>query len=401
MTVWFDKSRKRWRYNFMLAGVRYARECRLPDGSLVTSRRAAEACEEAVRVAARTAPKVPAASDLTLAQVIDALAETWIHDADWPNKRRYAREIVAFFGGDCPMTSIDGAKLQDYVAFALKQPVMIWRGGGRKPGETEDQDRYWKPAENGRTRAPATVNRYLPIIRAALQRAHHTRDSITGRRVIEDVPIVADLAEPKRKARPIPDPVLLHLMEILPDYLVEAERLTLYFGLRRGEALSLQVPQVDFQARGIWLDHDAVKDDEDAFLPGGRAAMQFLAQLVDQAKERRMRHLISWRRRRKDETAQAREPWRPLKNPKTAWRTAMDAVQEKFGKRWRWHDLRAAFITHIAITAGPLAAQKLARHSEFSTTQGYVEVADQVMRDAAEQAGNRPAFEVVKGGKTG
>ncbi|HEU0096859.1 MAG TPA: hypothetical protein VFQ52_10415 [Rhizomicrobium sp.] len=43
--------------------------------------------------------------------------------------------------------------------------------------------------------------------------------------------------------------------------------------------------------------------------------------------------------------------------------------------------------------------QLLARRSDYATTAGYVEVADQVMCDAADRATDRPAFGIVKGGK--
>ncbi len=73
----------------------------------------------------------------------------------------------------------------------------------------------------------------------------------------------------------------------------------------------------------------------------------------------------------------------------------MRAVQAEFGTRWRWHDIRASFITHVAVTSGPLAAQSLARHSDFATTKGYIEVADEIRRIAADRTADRPALTVV------
>jgi hypothetical protein len=61
----------------------------------------------------------------------------------------------------------------------------------------------------------------------------------------------------------------------------------------------------------------------------------------------------------------------------------------------------ASNITHIAINSGPLVAQKMARHADFDTTRGYIEVADQIAREAAEKASVRPALEVLVGGKKG
>ena len=70
----------------------------------------------------------------------------------------------------------------------------------------------------------------------------------------------------------------------------------------------------------------------------------------------------------------------------------MDAIEAKFGARWRFHDGRAAYITRIALTGSAVTVQQLARHSDFSTTQRYIDVADAVRRVAAEQSPDRPAL---------
>jgi site-specific recombinase XerD len=156
---------------------------------------------------------------------------------------------------------------------------------------------------------------------------------------------------------------------------------------------------VDFDARGIRLRGEDVKDKEDAFLPGGKDAMQFLNRLVNQAKDRKTRYLFTWRQPFKDQKRQAVEPWVPIKSPRKAWQTAMAVIEEKFGARWRWHDIRAAFITHVAISSGGVIAQKLARHSDFATTQSYIEVADEATRAAADRIANHPSLGAVRGGK--
>jgi hypothetical protein len=58
VTVFLDKKRGRWRYDFELGGARYARECLDPTGSPVTSKRAAITVEaEAKRIARLTPTK--------------------------------------------------------------------------------------------------------------------------------------------------------------------------------------------------------------------------------------------------------------------------------------------------------------------------------------------------------
>jgi len=398
MTVFFDKARGRWRYDFELGGIRHAQECRGPDGKPVSSRRGALDAEAEVKRIARIAPKLPRVNDLMIGDVMNALSEGWMRQPRWAERQRMVRELLDFFGPATPMRGIDGARIQDYITFALSQPLMVWRGGPTKtPGALVER---WRPHPQGKMRSPARVNRYLVLLRAAFDRAYNTRDPLTHERAIEEIPPIKDLAETKRKARPVPDDVLAEVMEALPAHVTEALKVTLFFGLRRSEVFSLTISQVDFEARGIRLDGHLVKDREDAFLPGGSHAMQFLAQLVDQARDRGTRYLITWRPGSSEKARPESLKWRPVKSPKSAWTTAMVAVEKKLGARWRWHDIRAAFITQVAMTVGAVAAQKMARHSDFKTTQGYVEVADQVMRDAAEKAGARPAFGIVKGGKS-
>jgi hypothetical protein len=241
------------------------------------------------------------------------------------------------------------------------------------------------------------VNRRLAVLRQILDRATQIRDPLTGKTVIDQAPVFKDLAEPKRRGRPVPEPVLSRLMEILPAHAIDALVITLYFGFRRGEAFQLVEAQCDWHAQGVRLRYDGVKDKKDAFLPGGLEAMGYLRCLAMEAEARGVRHLITYRQERAE--GKEPQPWRPIANPKSAWKTAMTKIEAEFGARWRWHDLRAAFITHVAITAGPLAAQTMARHADFDTTLAYIEVANPVTRQAAEAASQRPALRVVNGTK--
>ena len=85
-----------------------------------------------------------------------------------------------------------------------------------------------------------------------------------------------------------------------------------------------------------------------------------------------------------------------IANPKTlmtingaAWRRARAYMRKVYGRTWRWHDLRGAFITSVALNSGGGVAQNLARHSDFATTQLYIEVADEMRRLAADRIGDR------------
>lgn len=396
MTVSFNKSRSRWTFDFQHKGKRYQGYCLDAAGDPVTSKSAARQAEGVEKRRADMAPKVADPRDITVAQVVASLQPRWKRSATWPDKQRQAREIVAFFGAASAVRELIPDRIRAYVEFALAQPVKVWMGG---PGRDRDDDALnplWR--DTGRTRAPATVNRYLSLVRQIVTRAGEMRGQ-DGRPVLDFVPQVPELPEMKRRARPAPEPVLQRLMAILPPHVIDAVVVTLFFGFRKGEAFRLQDPHVDWEAAGVRLFAEDVKDSEDAFLPGSQEAMGYLRCLAMEADQRGTRHLITYRPAKTEQASHEALRWRPIKSPKSAWATAMKIIKAEFGAKWRWHDIRAAYITHVAITSGAVAAQTMARHSNYETTRAYIEVADETRRVAAERTAERPALMIVRGPK--
>jgi site-specific recombinase XerD len=389
VTISFDKARSRWKFDFWHKGKRYQGYCLDAAGEPVTSKSAARQAEGVEKRRAVIAPKVADPRDVTLGQIVAVMQTRWQRDATWEDKKRQAREIVRYFGASTAMREITSDRIRAYTDFGLAQPLRIWTGGPGRDRDDEKTQALWK--ETGRTRSPATVNRYLSLLRQIIGQAAGMRDP-HGRPVLDIVPQIKELPELKRRARPTPEPVLETVLEKLPPHAREAVILTLYFGFRKGEVFTLETPQADFTANGIWLSAEDVKDKEDAFLPGSPEAMAFLRQLVEQAKARGTRRLISYRRH-----PDSKKPgtWKPIAGARSAWKRVMDDVEKETGRRYRWHDLRAAFITHIALTSGPVAAQRMARHSDYETTQAYVEVADSIRRGAATDAARRPALKLI------
>lgn len=379
MTVYFNKARDRWMYGFRKAGRRYTGYCVDATGAPVKSRSAAKQAEGVARRRAEVEPKVARPDELTLAAAILALTPIWERQADWKNKRRYIKELCAYFGEGTPVAAISGARIQDYVAWSLQQPNKVWLGGPSKEGERK---RLGKDRKSGsRLRSPATVNLHLHMLRQIFRRAALLKDG-QGRAAIDEIPDIPSLATTKRKARPVPDRVVSRLLEILPTHVLKAIFLTLFFGLRKSEVFGIQKHQADFEAGGIRLEAERVKDNEDDYLPGAPDAIAFLALLCGEAEVAGTQFLVTYK-------------GEPIKNPRTAWKTAMRKIEVEFGKRWRWHDLRAAFITHVALTSGPELARTLARHSDYKTTLNYVAVADEMRKEAARRAAIRPALAIV------
>ena len=399
MTVYFRPERRRWEYDFRLNRVRHSGYANEPDGTPCASRRAAQQAEHRARERAKLAAKLPEARGYTLAQAFLDLKPRWDRQADCANKKRYIGEIIKFVGEDTSVADVDEARIAAFTSHLETTFPRVWHGGPKRDPALPENARFWK--ESKKRRSAKTINLYLKLVRQGLQHATTVRDTLSDEPALRRLPKVKLLKTLKRKARPVPDAILAEIAATVPQHIAEAIVLTLYFGFRRGEAFTAQAHQVDFDARGIWLSADQVKDDEDAFLPAGPEAMAFLARMIEQAKQREVKgqFLITWRRSFRDPERQARAKWEPIKSPKRAWSTAMNAIEAKHGRRYRWHDIRANFITHAALLAGPVAAQKLARHSRLDTTQAYIEVADEERRIAAERIGARPSLKVIRGEK--
>ena len=392
MSVYFNKRRAKWMYDFEVGGRRVVGYCPDSNGLPVQSRRSANEAEGVAKRKTHIAPTPMAASDLTFAEAVASLTHSWVDQSDATNKDRYAKELLQFFGPSTPIRLIGDIRVQEYIRFTRGRPLLIWAGGPtRKPDDPKNK-RFWKAPQKPKSRSPATINQYLNLLRQIFAQALKFRDPITGDPIVRQVPEVKELDVPKRKARPVPEVILQDVLTTVPPHVVEAITATLYFGFRKGEAFRLQIRHIDFQIGGVRFFAEEVKDDEDEFLTGAPEAMAYLRKLVEQAEERGTTYLISWKRKRRSAKAQAEAPWVPIKNPKSAWRTAMKRIEAKYGARYRWHDIRAAFITHVAITSGGIAAQALARHSDFSTTRAYIHVADEVKRAAANRAAIRPAL---------
>lgn len=391
MTVYFDKRRQRWTFDFEEQSQRYSGYALDENGQPVTCRRDAIAARERERAKARMAPKLARGDEITLAQVAAALIPAWKRQARWENIRKYyLKEVLDFFGRTMPAAHLDDEQIGRYRAHCLQAKIKIWAGGPKRDPAAPENKRFWR--DSGRLRGPETINLYLEILRAIVTQASKMRDPMTRELILPAPPAVREEFVPKRKARPVPEIVLNEALADLPKHTAEAAVLTLLFGFRKGEAFTLQIHHVDWEACGVRLFAEDVKDAEDTFLPAGPQAMAFLRSLRDQAKDRGVLHLVTYRPYRKAQEAQEKLKWLPIKNPKRAWGRVMDKAQEKYGRRWRWHDIRAAFITNVALTSGPMQARVLARHSDQATTDAYVEVADEMRRLAAERTEDRPAL---------
>ncbi|MBL0929476.1 MAG: hypothetical protein IBJ15_05065 [Alphaproteobacteria bacterium] len=88
-----------------------------------------------------------------------------------------------------------------------------------------------------------------------------------------------------------------------------------------------------------------------------------------------------------------RHDLRPIKDARGAWHAALDRVG---ARRYRFHDVRASYITEVAHVASAAVTQDLARHKDPATTRHYTKVADEAKRAAVD--GMRSAADATKPG---
>ncbi|WP_209779431.1 tyrosine-type recombinase/integrase [Azospirillum agricola] len=372
MTVYLNKARGRWMYNFVRNGQRHAGYCVDPaSGEPAKTKTEAKRIEEALKVeASKEQPRALPPGACTLAQTFAAFATRKRGGKNWSNEAAYIREMLTWFGADAPVSDLTEQHIWEYVAWSREQPVMIYVGGSKKRDPNADPADLYRPSN--RKRKDSTINRYLICLGEALGLAHGLKDS-GGRPLLAELPKVPRLAEPEHLPRPVSDDDLRAIIERVPQHLADGVVLARLMGFRKGEVFSLTIEQIDFQNRGVWLEASSTKANRAEFVTAGTEAMEVLIRLVTQARDWKQRHLLTYQRGEKGKR-------QPVKNPKRAWQTAMKAL----GLQYRFHDTKASYVTAVAHVATAAVTQQLARHRSYETTKRYLRVADEAARNAVE-----------------
>lgn len=375
MTVFFDKDRGYWRYDFRYKKERYHGPC-VDKATSQHARNKTEAkhIEDAIRVSIRNHPesKAGAPRGYSYAQAFATYLKTLTGRGGFKSARDHIAEFLQRpqFRPERLITETSDKDIQDYIDWARQQPVMIYLGGPAKKGDVRTGRELYKALD--RKRSDASINRYLDTLRAVYKLAHKMRDG-TGERLMKDLIDVPKLKTKKRMPRPMPLSLAQQVMAEAPPHLADAIDLTTAFGFRRAEVFGLTDDQVDFEANGIWLDGDHVKENRDNFLPASPATMAKLRKLVDRAQAAGQKHLILYLDPRTKKL-------RPIKKPGAAWAR----LRKKTG-RHTFHNIRGTFVQRLVKEkVDPRVTQKLARHSRPDVTQAYYDIEDAMRRAAVE-----------------
>lgn len=176
------------------------------------------------------------------------------------------------------------------------------------------------------------------------------------------------------------------LWEALDNYhsqrVIDAIKLMLLTGARRGEALSAKWEQFDIE-KGVWtMSSHNTKQKKLHHVPLSTPTIELLKKMKEESLD--AVYLFP-----------GNVPGNPLTDIKKAWAT----IRKKAGiGECRIHDLRHTYASHLVSSGMSLSiVGKLLGHTQASTTQRYAHLADAPLRQATELFGTKLAEGIGKG----
>jgi len=168
-------------------------------------------------------------------------------------------------------------------------------------------------------------------------------------------------------------------------------------GLRHGEVVKVQLKHIDFKPLKVDVDGEPQEvlaiALPAAITKGGKTTGEI--EYVYAGTERLKTELTKRRfalKRDPDAYVFGTEDGRPIKNFKRMWRELFRLAKMDYGrgKGLTWHTIRHEFVSrNLENTGDPVVAQKLARHRDGRTTQGYMHARESRLLAASVKLGRR------------
>lgn len=374
MTVYRDKARDRWRYDFRLDGIRHAAYAVDPKtGEPAKSKRQALAAEAAERT--RLAKPVCTArpGHYTLAEALAYYAEhVGRHRDSWPDIRLHIRELLERLGPTASVDALMPAEIDAYIAWARLQPRRFHMVQARQIAADPD-----------RRRKPERINKYLNTLRAALR-------LVQAKQLVQRIPHVPRLDPGAESPNPVQADDLARILEAAAPHLRAIIELAAMTGMRMAEILGLTWGRVDFGRAAIRLRAADTKSDTGREVLLNAVAMATLTRLREPVVL-----MLS------PPQALPIPPVVPADWPVIVYRgravvsvrNAWVAVLRKVGlvdadgrPLYRLHDLRAAYCSMLAQAGTDVTVIKeLVGHASVTTTMRYTRAFQPHMRAAVEK----------------
>ena len=224
--------------------------------------------------------------------------------------------------------------------------------------------------------SPSNANRYLALIRAILRRAEREWDWI------DRAPSLRMYPEPKRRIRWITPEQVQTLLALLPEHQRELVTFALATGLRHGNVVRLEWPQVDLERKVAWIYADQAKAGRDIHVSLNDTALAVLKRQVGKHPVR----VFVFRDK-------------PIAAANTrAWREAL----KKAGiLDFRWHDLRHTWASWLAQSGVPMAViQEMGAWESPEMVRRYAHLSPAVLAHLAKVIDTKMAQFDVCGGET-
>lgn len=401
MTVFYNKQRKKWSYNFVDLGKKYQGYCVHPvTGVHAKNRTDALRIEQMIKGDIKkndqSEENLPQTSSIafTFAEPIAYYLEIMKGRPDFKNVQTYVPELLNYFGAKTPMSAIED-KIPDYIEWSKKQKVKTYIG------KDKSGNKLYK--EQDRLRSPNTINAYLQIIIRTFKSFKSAQVNKKYKQFIPDPPEFNYLPVPKRTPTPVPQEATKAYMEAIDDTLHRHIRLAyilcIQTGMREKELAKVKDSQYIESERVILLTPEQTKTNTGRFVhindiahraihecrKVGNLLWMELQDSPELAAEYNEKYNIMQRGDinlilyRKGGTGIPR----PVKHiASSAWKT----IRKNAGIKYRWHDTRAAFCTG-AIEAGAdiIAVKELAGHSSIETTMKYLKAANPALKRAVSE----------------
>lgn len=185
-------------------------------------------------------------------------------------------------------------------------------------------------AKEAKGRAPATVNRYVAVIRSILRAACYEWDWI-------DKPPKARMRqEPRKRVRFLTRPEAERVVKELPEHLADMARFSFSTGLRMNNVVRLSWGQVNMQKRIAWINPDQSKTGKAIGVPLNSEAMSVLRRQLGKHHEAVFTYYGM-----------------PVTRSSThAW---YKALKRAGVENFRWHDWRHTWASWLAQEGVPLS----------------------------------------------
>ena len=218
-----------------------------------------------------------------------------------------------------------------------------------------------------KNRKPATVNRYLSVLRAVLRKAAYKWQDKNKHFWLSKAPKIEELDEENHRVRWITVEQADKLLEVAPLHLKPAIAFSLATGLRISNAIQIEWSQIDEENCHAWIHADQAKAKKPIAIPLNDTAMEILKT----QKGKHPSRVFTYR-------------GKPFKRPDTkTWRKCLaDAGIENF----RWHDLRHTWASwHVQNGTSLPVLKELGGWSSYTMVERYAHLSGDRLKSAAKK----------------